>query len=250
MDIKKFGRDLKGSLQNAADAVKEKTKELNIPDAKQAGDKVSEKINGILKKSDNKKPSLKNTLKKQSGIKISVRAALKIIYFLMSADEKILPGEEEQFDSVGKELDANFHEYKEQLIKECQSELNKVIDPEDYFDILRDGIDSALNISQNSETVFVAPKLLIWDLLSVAYSDGEYSDIERRLLKYVVRKSNIDKAVFLEMESSMMTLLDIQRESDWIKTTDRPYLEIEAMVNEIAERKNVIFESVLDLISL
>jgi len=34
------------------------------------------------------------------------------------------------------------------------------------------------------------------------------------------------------------------------QTTDRPYLTIEAMVNEIADRKNVIFESVKDLITL
>ena len=60
----------------------------------------------------------------------------------------------------------------------------------------------------------------------------------------------MDKAIFLEMESSMLTLMDIERELAWIKTTSRPYLTIEAMVNELADRKNVVFESVLDLIAL
>ena len=77
-----------------------------------------------------------------------------------------------------------------------------------------------------------------------------YKDAERRFLKYVVRKLNIDKAVFLEMESSILTLMDIERELAWIKTTNRPYLTIETMVNELADRKDVIFKSVLDLIAL
>ena len=69
-------------------------------------------------------------------------------------------------------------------------------------------------------------------------------------MKYIVRKTNIDKAVFLEMESSILTLMDIEKELAWIKTTNKPYLTIEAMVNELMDRRNVIFESVKDLISL
>jgi len=52
------------------------------------------------------------------------------------------------------------------------------------------------------------------------------------------------------MESSIMTMMDLEKELNWIKTTDRPYLTIEAMVNEIQDRKNVIFESIKDLIML
>ena len=65
-----------------------------------------------------------------------------------------------------------------------------------------------------------------------------------------VRKLGVDKAVFLEMESSMLTILDIEKEIAWIKTTDQPYLIIEARINELMKRKAVIFESVKDLITL
>lgn len=44
--------------------------------------------------------------------------------------------------------------------------------------------------------------------------------------------------------------MDIERELTWIKTTNRPYLTIESMVNELSDRKNVISESILDLIAL
>ena len=60
----------------------------------------------------------------------------------------------------------------------------------------------------------------------------------------------IEKAEFLELESSILTLLSIEKEIAWIKTTDRPYLTIEGMLNELADRKNVILDSVKELIML
>lgn len=96
----------------------------------------------------------------------------------------------------------------------------------------------------------MTPKLLVWDLLTIAYSDESYNERERKLLKYIVRKLGVDKAVFLEMESSMLTILDIEKEIAWIKTTDQPYLTIEARINELTKRKSVIFGSVKDLITL
>ena len=168
----------------------------------------------------------------------------------MAADGEIYHREEEKFDLIGMELDPDFSKSKEQIIRECQAALDKVIDPEDYYDALQDGAEEVLLSSQKTEGASISPKHLVWNLLSVAYSDEKYNDAERRFLKYVVRKLNIDKAVFLEMESSMLALMDIERELAWIKTTNRPYLTIESMVNELADRKNVIFESVLDLIAL
>ena len=103
---------------------------------------------------------------------------------------------------------------------------------------------------KTTDDTFITPKLLVWDLLTVAYSDEEYNETERKLIKYIVRKTNIDKAIFLEMESSILTLIDIEKELDWIKTTNKQYLVIEAMVNELKDRRNVIFESVKDLIML
>ena len=139
---------------------------------------------------------------------------------------------------------------KNKIVKECQVQLDKVIDTEDYFDALREGIEDALLYMKTTDDTFITPKLLVWDLLTVAYSDEEYNETERKLIKYIVRKTNIDKAIFLEMESSILTLIDIEKELDWIKTTNKQYLVIEAMVNELKDRRNVIFESVKDLIML
>lgn len=87
-----------------------------------------------------------------------------------------------------------------------------------------------------------------WD--GLAYSDENYNDTERRLLKYIVRKLNLDKATFLEMESSMLTVMAIERELTWIKATDRPYLKVEPVVSELTQRERVIFDNVKDMIAL
>lgn len=250
MAIKDFGKGLKSSLNDAVDAVVAKAKEVELPDMKQASAKTSERIKSQFNETDGDKPSAEAAPSTQSITSISTRSAIKIIYFLMMADGEIYHGEEEKFDLIGIELDPDFANSKSQIIQECQAALDKVIDPEDYYDALQDGAEEVLLASQKTEGAFISPKHLVWNLLTVAYSDEKYNDAERRFLEYVVRKLNIDKAVFLEMESSILTLMDIERELAWIKSTNRPYLTIESMVNELADRKNVIFESVLDLIAL
>ncbi len=68
-------------------------------------------------------------------------------------------------NSIGKELAPDFAELKEKVISECQASLDKVTDPEDYYDALQDGIAAALLSSKKTEDTLISPKLLIWDLL-------------------------------------------------------------------------------------
>ena len=163
----------------------------------------------------------------------------------MAADGTVYHSEEEKFDAIGAALDPNFADSKPAIIKDCQAQLEKVIDSEDYYDV-----EDAIQSSNETADTYITPKLLVWDLLTIAYSDESYDETERKLLKYIVRKLQIDKAVFLEMESSILTILDIEKEIAWIKTTDRPYLTIEARINELTKRQAAIFDSVKDLITL
>ena len=128
--------------------------------------------------------------------------------------------------------------------------MEKAKKQDDYYSVIKRGVTTAISLSKPTKDSFITPKLLIWDLLSVAYSDDQYDDAEKKLIRFIVKKLNVNEAEFLEMESSFLTLIDIQRESDWIKTTDRQYKEIEKVVNELADRKAVILESVHDLITL
>lgn len=83
MAIKDFGKGLKSSLHDAVDTVKAKAKEVELPDIKEAGEKTSERIKSIFKKTDGDKPSNEAIAPTQNITSISARSAIKVIYFLI-----------------------------------------------------------------------------------------------------------------------------------------------------------------------
>ena len=87
--IKDFCKGLKSSLHDAVDTVKAKAKEVELPDIKEAGEKTSERIKSIFKKTDGDKPSNEAIAPTQNITSISARSAIKVIYFLKAADGEI-----------------------------------------------------------------------------------------------------------------------------------------------------------------
>jgi uncharacterized tellurite resistance protein B-like protein len=238
---------MKGSL----DSLKTAAKTVKVPEIKKPEINLSDlKIPPVKDLFQKKGTSQEDESAPLKITSISTRNALKVFYYMMAADGELFHGEEEKFDLIGQEVSPEFDTIRADVITECQRQLDKVIDTADYYDVLQDGVEDALLSSAKTADSFITPKLLVWDLLTLAYSDKQYDETERRLLKYIVRKLDIDKAVFLEIESSIQTLMDLEKEQQWIKTTERPYLTIEAMVNEIEDRKHVIFDSVKALIAL
>ena len=169
MDKKKIGAGFAGAWQKAADAAKaaKLTVQDMAADAKQSREK---------KKADAQKAAAAKEIiaAAESGkgtapaVKcIATRNALQIIYYLMAADGTVYHSEEEKFDAIGAELDPNFADSKPAIIKDCQAQLEKVIDPEDYYDVLQDGVEDAIQSSNETADTFITPKLLIWDLLTM-----------------------------------------------------------------------------------
>ncbi len=281
MDKKELGGMLKGKMQEAVDAVKNTVKDAKISDLKKPDLKIPEinvpdQMKNVFKKSGDTKETRRNieasceetdlktegqtqAEKKETELSkddvqsvkiLSPINAVKIFYYLMAADGNIEKSEEEKFEEVCREIDPEFDEHKEHVLKVCKEQLDKVIESEGYFDVVQDGVEEAILSNQVLNNGYVPAKLLVWDLLTIAYSDDSYNDPERKLMKYIVRKTDIPKDIFLETESSYLTVTDLEKELQWIKTTDRPYLTIEKQVKEIERREQAIFESVKALICL
>jgi uncharacterized tellurite resistance protein B-like protein len=251
MDKDQEKKSLKDRMKGSLDSLKTAAKTVKVPEIKKPAINLSDlKIPPVKDLFQKKGTSQEDESAPLKITSISTRNALKVFYYMMAADGELFHGEEEKFDLIGQEVSPEFDTIRADVITECQRQLDKVIDTADYYDVLQDGVEDALLSSAKTADSFITPKLLVWDLLTLAYSDKQYDETERRLLKYIVRKLDIDKAVFLEMESSIQTLMDLEKEQQWIKTTERPYLTIEAMVNEIEDRKHVIFDSVKALIAL
>jgi len=278
MDKKELGGMLKGKLQETANTVKNTVKDVKIPEMKKPDIKVPDQIKNVFKKNDStedqvvstelseeEKKELQEAEEKAAAEKkeaelsqseiqtvkvVSPLNAVKVFYYLMAADGDVKSTEEEKFTLVGNELDPEFEEHKDYIIKSCKEQLDKVIDKDDYYDVIQDGVEEALLAQQVFDKGYVPAKLLVWNLLTIAYSDESYDDVERKLMKYIVRKVDIPKDVFLEMENTYLAVKDIEKEMDWIKGTDRPYRVIETTVKELERREQAILESVKALIYL
>ena len=240
MGKKELGNKIFGTIKKTANRVKTVTSDVLVPEVTKAAKKASDTI---------KEKRMEDSMVTVSSTQaISPINAVKVCYYLMACDGNIAEEENEKFDWIGQELDSQFSEHREQILRECKERLEKVIDTEDYYDAIENGVDEALLTEQKANSGFVLPKLLLWNLLSISYSDKECHENERKLMKYIVRKLNIEKSVLSEMENSFLTIKDLEKESEWIKNTNRPFLTIESQVKEIEKREQVIFESTKILI--
>lgn len=246
MSEKEGKKSLGDFMKESLDTIKDTAQKVKLPEIKLPEISLPS-LRERIKKKDSEEVDVAQTLTVRT---IPTSSALKVFYYLMAADGELTPPELEKFDLIGQELAPDYLERKEKIFEECQNQLAKVIDPEDYSEVLREGVEEALASTATTEDSFITPNLLVWNLLTLAYSDHSYNEIERNLLKHIWRKLEVEKAVFLEMESSYLALIDIENEIQWVKTIDRPYLTIEEMVKELEYRKNVVFDSVKDLIEL
>ena len=247
-----FLKGLKKTLKDSAANLPGSVKDINVGDSINSLKRMGEDTFSKLKSdgSDLIAKAKDSLAGPQEANELILPAdALRIIYFLISSDMEITSEEEEMFDAIGKDIDPAYESHKDSIISECGSFMDQAADTDDYYDLIRDQVTASLQSSKTSSEGTIKPRLLIWNLISIAFADGEYSDNERRLIKSAVRLMNIDISVMLEMEAAVQTLLAIQKEEEFLKMSERKYAEVELQMNEIAERKTVIMQGVQALLT-
>lgn len=273
--VEKSADSIKKSVSDAAEKMPESAKNINISESMKdmAGKgqsmmdilkaKRDELISSRKEKEDETKAAIKNALRDKKGGEavFSVRDALRIMYCIILIDGNVSEEEEEKFCEIGLACDQDFDACKKQLIDECngvvQSESAQGIDfvsiasvdSEEYYDQIHDYVGDLIKEENFYQTEGVRAKWLIWNLLAIAYSEGDYSTNERRLMRYIAKKSGVDNTVLLEMEHTFSTLFAIEKEEEWLKSSDRPYKVIEERVVELSNRKNAIMQGINALIS-
>lgn len=169
------------------------------------------------------------------------KSATKIFYYLMAVDGEVSTDELNCFDEIGHEIDPeSFTKFREVVILECEKQLKNTIDDDDYYEVVLEGTDQALAEQADDLSSGISARLLVWDMLVIAFSNDNYAECERKLIKHIVRTMGIDHSVFLEMEQLMKTNDSVGKELAWIKTTDRTYAEIAPIVAELENRRAVI----------
>ncbi|MBR1481411.1 MAG: TerB family tellurite resistance protein [Ruminococcus sp.] len=181
---------------------------------------------------------------------IPIKNAVAIFYYMMSVDGTKTETELQKVDEIGVQIDVeNYIDYRDEMMERCEKQKESVIDEEDFYDVISEGVDKELYADISEDEMVIASRLLIWNLLVVAYSDDEYHREERRLIKHIVRVSGMPTSVFLEMEQLIRALNEVENERKWLETSERPYREIAPIIAELDKRIAFIAESAKNLIA-
>ena len=180
---------------------------------------------------------------------ISKKGALKGFYYLMAIDGDVT-AELDKFDEIGKEfMKEDFDQNRQTIIDECQVQISSSSADDEIYDVILEGMDKALTETAPSVEEGVCPRLLIWDMLSIAYTDNDYAATEKRLIAHVARVLGVEKDALMEMEHLIKTADAVVKELDTLNSSNRPYSEIRPIVDEIEKRKLTITKAVEELIA-
>ena len=262
-NIQKSADDLKKTVSDAAENLPDSVKNINVGDsAKDAANKGKSALGSLVSKGgaalgdklDRTKKTdeaVKTALEKGTNAAgeriVSVKDSLKLIYCLMAADGSISPEEEEKFREIGNSLDPDFEQWKDELTADLSMKEAVLPDEDEYFDFIHDYAAEILYKAEDTGEG-IGAKTLIWDLLVMAFSEGDYSANERRLVRFAAKALSIDPAIPLEMEQTLRTITALDKEEEWLKSMNRPYSVIEEQVNELKERRETIITGVHALI--
>ena len=142
--------------------------------------------------------------------RISIKSALKAYYFLLAIDGNIDDQEILCFRDICSETDNSADGYLKELISECD-ELIRNASGSEFEEIIQEAFDEAVREEAIEPQKVVPSRLLLWNMLVLAYANNEYSSSERKMIGHAARILMVEKTVFLEMNKWLVQLQPCQR---------------------------------------
>lgn len=241
---KELGKDLVDKLPEGMSTDNLKSSMKNLVDL------GTDTIANMKKRSEENAKAIKESLArdKKELNNVTNEDALKIIYCIMAADGKIDEEETIKFIEIANEVDNGFNTYQDNLMLEMKDMIIKAKKDEDYDLCLSDFISETIRHSKKDKSASIPSKLLIWNLLVIAYSDGTCNEEELKLIRYTAKQLELDRSIILEFTSYIQTLMAMMKEEEWLKSSNRKYTEVEKVLNELTDRKQNIMQGVYALI--
>ena len=135
----------------AASAVNNVVQDIKDIDVKALGNNLSEKAKALLKQKEEDEEA-NNKL-------ITGKCAAKIMYYLMAADGEVYHDEEEKYNEICQELYPRFEADKDIIKKDCTAQLEKVIETDDHYDVMTEGIIDAIAEMNVNVKAGIAPRV-------------------------------------------------------------------------------------------
>lgn len=175
-------------------------------------------------------------------------SALKIYYYLIAVDG-VSAVEVEKFDDIGNEiLGPEFIDIKENLISECNIVIEKC-SSDDRYTAIENAVDDKLNCVENDCRNGIASRMLIWNLLTIANCDKDFSSLESQLIEHISKTLKIDESIYYEMKQLLFAAESVQNELARLNSSTASYKDIKPLVDENEKRLSTILESVKLLIN-
>lgn len=186
-------------------------------------------------------------------IRVTSNDAVKLAYYLMAIDGKISLSEKKYLKEIAEGFgvfDVNIWQSvveRTDVILDMTGELkiiyNLIVDEVDK--IIEDNASKQSNISQDDFIDYgINSNFLLWNLLTMAIKDLDYSENEKKLIDYIAKKLNIDKNILFEMDNSIRTLYSIQNELNWIEKNIEYHSESSKLKKELEKRMSVVETSI------
>lgn len=173
------------------------------------------------------------------------REFIALLWYLANIDGVVTDQERETLNQLAGSLDDAYANYSEGLEKECSAAFSTAV--RDF------GPQAAAKVEAQKIIESLAPapveaKLMCWNLLALANADGLDAN-ELDYIRFVSEEAGVSRSVFEELRNYSDAVVEIGKARESLKASDRPYNEVEPLVNEYAERERVVLDSAQALIS-
>lgn len=167
-----------------------------------------------------------------------------LLWCLAHADGEVSQMETEKLAETMRSIDPRYDSYAASVEADCRKRIQA--------ESVEFGWKSAAKLEAkriigSMDTDPQGAKLLCWNLLAIAYSDG-VTDSEKDFIRYSCSKAGLDDAVFEELCAYNDALVEIARLSEHLRETGCSEAQAETTAN-LANRERTIIEAAQALIT-
>ena len=139
-----------------------------------------------------------------------------MIYCLyMMADGEITDSEEKLFYKICDELELTTDD-KIKVVSSC----SEIVDNNDCVMDFVKGNQFEELIEWKLDTVNASNTArIIWNLVNLGYADKQFSENEKSIVSFLIKRWSLDKEVFREMIYTADTILSLEEQRKWIDNT-------------------------------
>ena len=175
----------------------------------------------------------------------SLRKMVELLWCMAFADEVVTDAERETLNELSGGIDAHYEDYRTEIEDEFSLKLTE--NSKEFGHLAAVKIE-AKDIIESLELTPTEAKLLCWNLLALASSDG-IDDNELDLIRFIGERSDLEASIVEELRNYSDAIVETANAREQLKQSTKSYSEIEPLISELASREQTLIEAAQSLIA-